>query len=74
MIKSIFAPGHVALDVAEIAGGECRVEMKGVGADLHLDALVPHLLHDLVAIVYVDAEGLPECFPWAVVLGMTTCF
>ena len=33
--------------------------MEGVGADLDFYALVTHLFHDLVAILHIDAEGLP---------------
>lgn len=58
MIEGVLAAGHIALDTAEIAGGEGRVHMEGVGADLNLDPLFPHAMEDVVAVFHVNAEGL----------------
>ena len=62
MIKRILAVGHIAVDAAEIAGGEGRVHVQGVGANLNLDTFFPHFFHNIISVVRVDAERLPGVF------------
>lgn len=57
MVEGILAAGHVAVDAAEGAGGEGRVEVEGVGADLDLDALLTHTLKNFVSVGHINTMG-----------------